>query len=85
MFILPHSVFESLQNEFDFPHKIVINLLIHLWYYCNYFINFFIYVYYWRRLRKGMKIMFKDLICMHTSKEVCNSITTEWWMELTKL
>ena len=84
LFILPHSVFESLQNEFDVPYKVEINLLVHFWYYCNYFINFFIYVYYWRRMREGMKIMFKDLFSMHPSIEVCNSITTEWWMETTK-
>ena len=82
VFILPHSVFEYMQNNeyFKIPYKVIMNFYIHLWYYCNYFINFFIYVIYWRRVREGMRFMFRDLFRIRKkNRDLHQEETTDAW------
>ena len=53
VFILPHSIFESLSEET--ANRALLSVIIHAWFWCVYVDNFFIYIIFWRRIRKAIQ------------------------------
>jgi hypothetical protein len=88
IFILPHSIFESLPEET--ANRALLSVVIHAWFWCVYVDNFFIYIFFWRRVRKAIQLLMADLVDMtglgcHKSQSENKEETDIWWTEMNKL
>ena len=88
VFILPHSIFESLSEET--ANRALLSVIIHAWFWCVYVDNFFIYIIFWRRVRKAIQLLAADLMemtgvgCHRWSQDQVEE-TDVWWSEMNKL
>eukprot|EP00092_Neocalanus_flemingeri_P009136 GFUD01009837.1.p1 GENE.GFUD01009837.1~~GFUD01009837.1.p1 ORF type:complete len:404 (+),score=49.92 GFUD01009837.1:222-1433(+) len=86
VFILPHSIFELLPSTIS--DRALISVLVHAWFWVMYIVNFFIYIIFWRRVRKGIQLLFMDLLGMTgwKCKNIFGSENVEdsdpWWLQM---
>ena len=88
VFIVPHSIFESLPEET--ADRALLSVIIHAWFWCVYVDNFFIYIIFWRRVRKAIQLLLKDLLDMtglgwDKSHSENKEETDIWWTEMNEL
>ena len=90
IFIIPHAIFEWLPD--DVTMSAFIGVIIHCWYWLLYIVNFFIYISFWRRVRLGIWLFFKDVLetagwKFKNSETVGqdNNASTIWWVEIQNL
>ena len=90
IFIIPHAIFEWLL--YDVTMSAFIGIIIHCWYWLLYIVNFFIYISFWRRVRLGIWLFFKDVLetagwKFKNSETVWqdNNASTIWWVEIQNL
>ena len=88
VFIVPHSIFESLPEET--ANRALLSVIIHAWFWCVYVDNFFIYIIFWRRVRKAIQLLLKDLLDMtglgwDNSHSENKEETDIWWTERNEL
>ena len=70
IFIFPISIIEWLPDQVT--NRAFISVGVYSWYWFIYIINFFIYIIFWRRVRKGIILLMKDVLeilrCRKTTK-----------------
>eukprot|EP00092_Neocalanus_flemingeri_P002879 GFUD01003078.1.p1 GENE.GFUD01003078.1~~GFUD01003078.1.p1 ORF type:complete len:322 (+),score=42.73 GFUD01003078.1:112-966(+) len=90
IFILPHAIIEWLPDDVD--KSVLIGVLIHCWYWLVYIVNFFIYIIFWRRVRIGIRIFFRDMLDIAGWKQRNNpdlvgqnNASSVWWIDFQNL
>ena len=87
IFIIPILITKSFTE--DFPDRILGSALIYCWYWFVYVVNFFIYILFWRRIRKAITLMMKDILGVGRlelhSRSDPDDQSVPWWNELQRM
>eukprot|EP00092_Neocalanus_flemingeri_P012153 GFUD01013101.1.p1 GENE.GFUD01013101.1~~GFUD01013101.1.p1 ORF type:complete len:379 (-),score=55.89 GFUD01013101.1:514-1557(-) len=84
IFLLPIGIIEWLPGSVT--SRAFISVVVYCWYWFVYVVNFFIYIIFWRRIRKGIALMVKDVLGIAGWKMKTKSDSAvhsvPWWIEL---
>ena len=92
VFMLPHSIFEALPVD-AIPNRAFFNVIFHAWFWCMFAINFFIYIIFWERVRKAMKLLMYDILEIVTmgwfikwpKPKIEDDSEIPWWRDMVYL